>query len=133
VSGAGTKTCACAESALADVSSGSQTAMLHCRSKRFVISPSIDWSPGFEFRESGLQRARRCAGRDGRPKRKGENKMKDSTKDQVQGKLHEAKGSVKEKAGKLFNNSNLEAEGQDEKVAGKIQKKVGQIETVVEK
>ena len=51
--------------------------------------------------------------------------MKDSTKDQVQGKVHEAKGKIKEQAGKLTNNPNLQAEGQDEKLGGKIQKKVG--------
>ena len=49
--------------------------------------------------------------------------MKDSTKDQVQGKLHEAKGKVKEKTGILTKNPNLQAEGQDEKLGGKIQKK----------
>ena len=59
--------------------------------------------------------------------------MKDSTKDQVQGKVHEAKGTIKEQAGKLTNNPNLQAEGQDEKLGGKIQKKVGQIEKVLEK
>jgi uncharacterized protein YjbJ (UPF0337 family) len=62
-----------------------------------------------------------------------ENKMKDSTKDQVEGKLHEAKGKLKEKAGILTNDPNLQAEGQDEKLGGKIQKKVGQIEKVFEK
>ncbi len=59
--------------------------------------------------------------------------MKTSTKDQVQGGLHELKGKAKEKAGQLTNNPNLAADGQDEKVAGKVQKKVGQIEKVFEK
>jgi uncharacterized protein YjbJ (UPF0337 family) len=59
--------------------------------------------------------------------------VKDSTKDQIQGNLHEAKGKVKEKAGRLINDPNLQADGQDEKVAGKVQKKVGQIEKVLEK
>lgn len=59
--------------------------------------------------------------------------MKDSTKDQAQGAAHEFKGSVKEKAGKITNDPELEAEGQDEKVAGKVQKKVGQVEKVFEK
>lgn len=57
--------------------------------------------------------------------------MKDSTKDQLEGKLHEAKGAVKEKAGQLTNNPDLEAEGTGEKVAGKVQKKVGQVEKVI--
>ena len=59
--------------------------------------------------------------------------MKDSTKDKVEGAVHDAKGTVKEKIGHVTNNPNLEAEGQDEKVAGKIQKKVGDVEKVVEK
>jgi len=57
--------------------------------------------------------------------------MKDSTKDQVQGKGHELKGAVKEKIGHAVNNPDLEAEGQDEKVGGKVQKKVGQVEKVL--
>jgi uncharacterized protein YjbJ (UPF0337 family) len=56
-----------------------------------------------------------------------------STKDQVAGGVHELKGAVKEKAGQLTNNPDLEAEGKGEKLAGKVQKKVGQIEKVFEK
>jgi uncharacterized protein YjbJ (UPF0337 family) len=59
--------------------------------------------------------------------------MKPSTKDQVAGKLHEVKGDAKEKAGQVTNNPNLEAEGQAEKLGGKVQKKIGQIERVLEK
>lgn len=59
--------------------------------------------------------------------------MKPSTKDQIKGKLHEVKGEVKEKAGKVTNDPNLQAEGQDENFAGKVQKKIGQIEKVFEK
>jgi len=47
--------------------------------------------------------------------------------------MHEAKGTVKEKAGEVTNNPNLTAEGQDEKLAGKVQKKVAQIENVLER
>jgi uncharacterized protein YjbJ (UPF0337 family) len=43
------------------------------------------------------------------------------------------KGKVKEKAGQVTNNPKLAAEGQDERLAGKVQKKVGQIEKVFEK
>jgi uncharacterized protein YjbJ (UPF0337 family) len=57
--------------------------------------------------------------------------MKESTKDQAQGKGHELKGAVKEKIGHAVNNPELEAEGQDEKVAGKVQKKVGEVEKVL--
>jgi uncharacterized protein YjbJ (UPF0337 family) len=43
------------------------------------------------------------------------------------------KGKVKETAGKVTNNPNLQAEGNVEKNTGKVQKKVGQIEKVLEK
>ena len=59
--------------------------------------------------------------------------MKDSTKDRVEGAVHDAKGTIKEKIGHATNKPDLETEGQDEKVGGKIQKKVGDIERVFEK
>ncbi len=59
--------------------------------------------------------------------------MKPSTEDQAKGSAHELKGAVKEKIGHATDNPDLEAEGQDEKVAGTIQKKVGQVEKVFEK
>jgi uncharacterized protein YjbJ (UPF0337 family) len=54
-----------------------------------------------------------------------------STKDELEGKLHDWKGKVKEKAGQAVNDPDLEAEGQAEKIAGKIQKKIGQVEKVL--
>jgi uncharacterized protein YjbJ (UPF0337 family) len=62
-----------------------------------------------------------------------ENSMKNSTKDQVEGTFHEIKGKVKEAAGKLSDNPNLESEGLGEKIAGKVQNKLGQVEKVLEK
>jgi uncharacterized protein YjbJ (UPF0337 family) len=59
--------------------------------------------------------------------------MKDSAKDQAEGKFHEVKGKVKEKIGHATNNPNLEDEGTTEKVGGKVQKKIGQVEKVFEK
>jgi uncharacterized protein YjbJ (UPF0337 family) len=59
--------------------------------------------------------------------------MKQSSKDQAEGTLHEVKGKVKEKVGRATNNPALEDEGTDEKVSGKVQKKVGQVERVFEK
>ena len=59
--------------------------------------------------------------------------MKASQNDQIQGAIHEVKGTLKEKAGKATNDPNLTADGQSEKLAGKIQKKIGQIEKVFEK
>ncbi len=49
-----------------------------------------------------------------------ESVMKPSSKDEVAGRIHEVKGAVKEKAGKLTNNPDLEAAGSVEKMAGKI-------------
>jgi uncharacterized protein YjbJ (UPF0337 family) len=59
--------------------------------------------------------------------------MKPSTKDQLEGSFHEIKGKVKEEAGQMTNNPNLENEGQIESLGGTVQKKVGQIEKVLEK
>ena len=47
--------------------------------------------------------------------------MKSSTKDKAEGKFHEVKGKIKEVAGELRDNPKLEAEGTDEKIAGKVQ------------
>ncbi|MGD0227742.1 MAG: CsbD family protein [Terriglobia bacterium] len=41
------------------------------------------------------------------------------------------KGKIKEKVGKATNNPNLENEGTNEKMAGKVQKKIGQVEKVL--
>jgi uncharacterized protein YjbJ (UPF0337 family) len=59
--------------------------------------------------------------------------MKPSTKDQITGKVHEVKGKLKEKAGQVTNQPDLQAQGQSENLAGKAQKKIGQIEGVFEK
>jgi len=59
--------------------------------------------------------------------------MKDSTKDRVEGKLHQLKGKAKEVAGVITDDRELEVEGKAEKVQGKIQEKVGQVETVLDK
>jgi len=63
---------------------------------------------------------------------KGDNKLKQSTKDKLKGKLHEVKGSVKQKTGQITGNPRLQSEGANEKVAGKIQSKIGQVERVFE-
>jgi uncharacterized protein YjbJ (UPF0337 family) len=59
--------------------------------------------------------------------------MRPSTENEIAGKIHEAKGAVKEKVGHVTNNPNLEDRGVNEKIAGKIQNKVGQVQKVVEK
>ena len=57
--------------------------------------------------------------------------MKSSMKDKVQGKLHEAKGKVKEMAGKITDNPKLEAKGKAEKITGKVQGKIGQVKKIL--
>ena len=46
-------------------------------------------------------------------------------KDRVEGSLAQAKGKIKEVAGKVTGDAKLEGEGKADKVAGKIQNAVG--------
>jgi len=57
--------------------------------------------------------------------------MKSSTQDQAEGKFHIIKGRIKEVAGDLSDNPELEAEGTDEKIAGIVQEKIGQVKKVL--
>jgi uncharacterized protein YjbJ (UPF0337 family) len=57
--------------------------------------------------------------------------MKPSTRDEIEGKFHDVKGTVKEKAGQVANDPDLEAEGQAEKISGKVQGKIGQVKKVL--
>ena len=59
--------------------------------------------------------------------------MKPSTKDQARGKFENLKGKVKEVAGIITGHRKLEAEGKDQKRAGKAREKLGQVEKVVGK
>jgi uncharacterized protein YjbJ (UPF0337 family) len=59
--------------------------------------------------------------------------MKPGTQDEIEGQLHNLKGKVKEKAGQLTNDPDLQAEGQAEEIAGKVQEKVGQVKKVLGK
>lgn len=56
--------------------------------------------------------------------------MKSSTTDKVEGKIHEVKGKVKEEAGKALGDPDLRDRGVAEKIAGKVQKKVGDVKHV---
>jgi len=58
--------------------------------------------------------------------------MKNSTKDRMQGGAREMKGKLKEAAGVVTGNRRLQSQGRGEKIAGKVQKKVGQVERVLE-
>jgi uncharacterized protein YjbJ (UPF0337 family) len=59
--------------------------------------------------------------------------MKPSTENEIAGKVHEVKGTIKERVGELTNDPDLEGEGIGEKIAGKVQKKVGQVEKALGK
>ena len=56
--------------------------------------------------------------------------MKTSLRDRAEGTLHEAKGKVKEVAGKITDNPKLEADGKAEKIAGKVQGKIGEVKKI---
>jgi len=59
--------------------------------------------------------------------------MKSGTQDQAEGKFHKVKGKLKEMAGELGNNPELEAEGKGEHINGKVQEKIGQVKKVLGK
>ena len=59
--------------------------------------------------------------------------MKSGTRDEAEGKRHKVKGKDEEVAVKLNEDPELEAEGTNEKIAGNVQEKVGQIKKVVGK
>jgi uncharacterized protein YjbJ (UPF0337 family) len=48
-------------------------------------------------------------------------------KDEIKGAAKDAKGSIKEAAGKATGNERLEAEGVADRAAGKVQKGVGSL------
>lgn len=59
--------------------------------------------------------------------------MKSGAENEIEGQVHEVKGTIKEKVGQLTNDPDLEGAGIGEKIAGTVQKKIGQVERVVEK
>jgi len=59
--------------------------------------------------------------------------MKSGTRDEAEGKWHQIKGKIKEVAGKLNDDPKLEAEGTNEKIAGNVQEKIGQVKKVIGK
>ena len=58
--------------------------------------------------------------------------MKSSTKNRIRGKVRQARGKVKAKAGRMARNPRLEAEGLDDQVAGTIQNLGGKIQKKLE-
>ncbi|RPH43264.1 MAG: CsbD family protein [Desulfobulbaceae bacterium] len=59
--------------------------------------------------------------------------MKSSNKDNIEGKILQVKGAVKEVVGKAIGNRNMEIDGKVESIDGKIQQKLSQVEKVIEK
>ncbi|MDW7645211.1 MAG: CsbD family protein [Desulfuromonadales bacterium] len=58
--------------------------------------------------------------------------MKSGNRDKAEGAMHQTKGKIKEVVGKLTDNPRLEDEGTSEKVAGKVQRKVGEVKKVLD-
>jgi uncharacterized protein YjbJ (UPF0337 family) len=52
-------------------------------------------------------------------------------KDRIQGSAHQAKGKLKEVAGKVTGDTKTEAEGKAEKTAGKVQNTIGGLKDAV--
>ena len=52
-------------------------------------------------------------------------------KDRIKGSAQQAKGSVKEAAGKIFGDKKLETEGNADKAAGKVQNAIGGLKDAV--
>jgi len=59
--------------------------------------------------------------------------MKSGNRDKAEGKLHQAKGIIKEAVGNMVGDLDLKAEGKAENAVGKVQEKLGEIKKVVEK
>lgn len=93
----------------------------------FTLASKLAVDLGISNRRRALQRTRlRLVA----PK---ETEMKPSTRDELRGKVHELKGTLKEKVGRLTNDSDLQAEGIGEQIGGKVQKKIGQLRKIIEK
>ena len=56
--------------------------------------------------------------------------MKSSTKDKVKGSVNEAVGKVKEATGNAIGNPDLQDRGTAQRVAGKVERKVGGVKKV---
>ena len=56
--------------------------------------------------------------------------MKSSTKDRAKGRIKEATGKLKEKAGRATRDPDLQDRGTTENLTGKAQRKVGEVKKV---
>ena len=59
--------------------------------------------------------------------------MRRSAEDKIKSTLHVVKGTVKAKMGHSTNTPSLTVEGKSEKLAGKVQRKIGELEKILEK
>ncbi len=59
--------------------------------------------------------------------------MKSSTKNNIDGKMHQVKGTIKQTIGKVLNNRGMEAKGKLENIKGKVEEKIGQLKKIVKK
>ena len=58
--------------------------------------------------------------------------MKASTKDMAKGKFRKAKGKAIEKVGRAIGKPQMENEGENDQMAGRVQEKIGQVERIFE-
>jgi uncharacterized protein YjbJ (UPF0337 family) len=56
-----------------------------------------------------------------------EEKRTTGTHDEVEGKVHELKGKIKQKIGGATNNPDLQDEGTNERINGTVEKTVGKV------
>jgi uncharacterized protein YjbJ (UPF0337 family) len=59
--------------------------------------------------------------------------VKSSSKNKIEGKMHQVKGTIKETVGKVLNNKEMAAEGKLEKMKGKVDAKIGQFKKMIKK
>lgn len=57
--------------------------------------------------------------------------MKPSTSNKIEGAARQAAGKIKETTGRAINNPDMEAEGTAEKISGKVERKVGEVQKVL--
>jgi uncharacterized protein YjbJ (UPF0337 family) len=99
----------------------------------FCISHNRRFHPHRPRRGPDLARAAFRKTRLSRRERQRRPQMKSSIVNRVEGEVHEVRGTIKEKMGRLTNDPKTQAEGFTEKVAGKIQKKIGRAQKFVAK
>ncbi|MFO7813810.1 MAG: CsbD family protein [Pelovirga sp.] len=57
--------------------------------------------------------------------------MKSGNRDQLEGKLHEMRGKIREAVGEITHNRELMSAGKSEHISGQIQRNIGQINAMM--